>query len=81
MRFSRRLLPVLLLLLPAAPLAAQTMPVGDVALAKEYARKGENEKAVFLFSRLPSAEQQRPDVLPDYLTALQALRNYKEAER
>ncbi|WP_258048952.1 tetratricopeptide repeat protein [Hymenobacter sp. NBH84] len=81
MRFSRRLLPVLISLLPVAPLTAQTMLGGDVALAKEYARKGENEKAAFLFGRLPTAEQQRPDVLPDYLNTLQALHNYKEAEK
>ena len=71
----------ILALSSAAPLAAQNLLTGDVALAKEYRRKGENEKAVFLFERLPAEQQQAPNVLPDYLAALQALRNFKEAEK
>jgi len=77
----RRAALVGLALTGAAPLAAQTQFSNNVALAKEYQRKGENEKAVFLFSRLSADEQQAPTVLPDYLNALQALHNYKEAEK
>ncbi|OUJ76265.1 tetratricopeptide repeat protein [Hymenobacter crusticola] len=54
---------------------------GNVALAKEYVRKGENEKAAFLFGRLRSDEQTAPNILPDYLSALQALHEYKDAEK
>ncbi|HEX8350740.1 MAG TPA: hypothetical protein VF598_12325, partial [Hymenobacter sp.] len=70
------------LLLAASPLLAQGQEDGgNSALAKEYVRKGENEKAAFLFSRLRSDEQTAPNILPDYLSALQALRQYKEAEK
>jgi len=70
------------LLLVGTPLHAQDDERGgNVALAKEYVRKGENEKAAFLFSRLRSDEQTAPNILPDYLSALQALRQYKDAEK
>ena len=78
-----RHLPCLLfsfLLLSAAPLQAQ-QDVGNVSLAKEYTRKGEHEKAAFLFSKLPSDAQTSVAILPDYLTALQGLKRYKDAEK
>ena len=80
---SMRHLPCLLfsfLLLSAAPLQAQ-QDVGNVSLAKEYTRKGEHEKAAFLFSKLPSDAQTSVAILPDYLTALQGLKRYKDAEK
>jgi hypothetical protein len=61
------------LLSTTAPLQAQ-QGVGNVSLAKEYTRKGEHEKAAFLFNKLPADAQTSADVLPDYLTALQALK-------
>lgn len=68
-------------LLAPASVLAQDDGGSNVALAKEYVRKGENEKAVFLFSRLRADEQTAPNVLPDYLGALQALHQYKDAEK
>ena len=76
----------------AAPLHAQPTqggpprpgswaPVSGATLAKDYARRGEYEKAVFLFSQLKEAEQTSPDVLPDYLAALQAQKRFKDAEK
>jgi len=67
-------------LLGAAPLHAQDEG-GGIALAHEYARKGENEKAAFLFGRLRAEEQLAANVLPDYLTVLQNLKRYKDAEK
>ncbi|WP_375436191.1 tetratricopeptide repeat protein [uncultured Hymenobacter sp.] len=78
-----RHLPCLLfsfLLLTTAPLQAQ-QDVGNVSLAREYTRKGEHEKAAFLFSKLPSDAQTSVSILPDYLTALQGLKRYKDAEK
>ncbi|HEX8425020.1 tetratricopeptide repeat protein [Hymenobacter sp.] len=78
-----RHLPCLLfsfLLLSTAPLQAQ-QEVGNVTLAKEYTRKGEHEKAAFLFSKLPADAQTSASILPDYLTALQGLKRYKDAEK
>ncbi|UOG75012.1 tetratricopeptide repeat protein [Hymenobacter tibetensis] len=69
-----------LLLCSTAPLQAQ-QESGNTSLAKEYARKGEHEKAAFLFSKLPADAQTSADVLPDYLTALQGLKRYKDAEK
>jgi tetratricopeptide (TPR) repeat protein len=76
----------------AAPLHAQPTqggpprpgswaPVSGATLAKDYARRGEYEKAVFLFSQLKEAEQTSPTVLPDYLAALQAQKRFKDAEK
>jgi len=56
-------------------------PIDPPTLAREYARRGEYEKAVFLFEKLKSDEQTAPTVLPDYLAALQALKRYKDAEK
>ncbi len=56
-------------------------PVSGTALANDYARRGEHEKAVFLLEKLPSAEQTSPSVFPVYLASLQALKRYKEAEK
>ncbi|MBC8083559.1 MAG: tetratricopeptide repeat protein [Hymenobacter sp.] len=79
MRYFRPLL-FSFLLLTAAPLRAQ-QEVGNATLAKEYARKGEHEKAAFLFSKLSADAQTSVNVLPDYLTALQGLKRYKDAEK
>ncbi|WP_240935458.1 tetratricopeptide repeat protein [Hymenobacter sp. HDW8] len=65
----------------SVPLHAQQEEGGDIALAREYVRKGENEKAVFLFGRLRVDEQMAPNVLPDYVSALQALKRHKDAEK
>lgn len=76
----------------AAPLHAQPgqggpqrpgtwAPVSGATLAKDYARRGEYDKAIFLFSQLKEAEQASPAVLPDYLAALQAQKRYKDAEK
>ena len=67
-------------LLLAVPALAQG-PAEGLALAREYAHRGENEKAVFLFERLKADEQTAPAVFPDYLAALQGLKRYKEAEK
>lgn len=79
MRYVRPLL-FSLLLLSAAPIQAQ-QEVSNVTLAKEYTRKGEHEKAAFLFSKLPTEAQTAPNILPDYITSLQGLKRYKDAEK
>ena len=56
-------------------------PVSGATLAKDYARRGEYEKAIFLFSQLKDIEQTSPTVLPEYLAALQAQKRYKDAEK
>ncbi|OWP63473.1 hypothetical protein CDA63_08840 [Hymenobacter amundsenii] len=74
----------LLALLAVAPTArAQTAAAedGSIQLAREYERKGEHEKAAYLFDRLRKDEQTAPNVLPNYLAALQALGKYKDAEK
>ncbi|MFD2786856.1 tetratricopeptide repeat protein [Hymenobacter rubripertinctus] len=72
----------LLALLAVAPAAlAQVLEDSNVQLAREYERKGEHEKAAFLFGRLRNDEQAAPNILPDYLAALQALRRTKDAEK
>ncbi|SHK15542.1 tetratricopeptide repeat protein [Hymenobacter psychrotolerans] len=78
----RRLRPVLisLLLLTVAPAYAQ-QEGGNISLAKEYTRKGEHEKAAFLFSKLPTEAQTAPNILPDYLESLQQLNRHKDAEK
>jgi len=50
-------------------------------LARDYARRGEFEKAVFLFEKLKGEEQTSPATFPDYLAALQSLKRWKEAEK
>jgi TolA-binding protein len=82
MRCLRPVLFSVVILTAAAPLHAQQEPEGSaISLAREYARKGENEKAIYLFGRLRADEQTSPNVLPDYLTSLQALKRYKDAEK
>ncbi|MBT9392247.1 tetratricopeptide repeat protein [Hymenobacter sp. NST-14] len=69
-------------LLAVAPaVRAQGPEDSNVQLAREYARKGEHEKAAFLFGRLRNDEQAAPNILPDYLAALQALGRTKDAEK
>ena len=69
-------------LLAVAPAARAQVPEdSNVQLAREYARKGEHEKAAFLFGRLRNDEQAAPNILPDYLAALQALGRTKDAEK
>ncbi|NVO31522.1 tetratricopeptide repeat protein [Hymenobacter sp. P5342] len=73
---------LLALLTLAAPAArAQAPDGGSIQLAREYERKGEHEKAAYLFGRLRTDEQTAPNVLPDYLAALQGLRRTKDAEK
>ncbi|WP_242478966.1 tetratricopeptide repeat protein [Hymenobacter lapidiphilus] len=73
---------LLALLAVAAPAAqAQAPQDGSIQLAREYERKGEHEKAAYLFGRLRTDEQTAPNVLPDYLAALQGLRRTKDAEK
>ena len=74
---------VLLLAVPALAQQPQKQwaPTNGTALAQDYARRGEHEKVVFLFEKLPSAEQASLAVFPVYLTSLQALKRYKEAEK
>ena len=50
-------------------------------LALDYARRGEHDKAIFLFDKLSSDEQYSPKVFPAYLASLQALKRYKDAEK
>ena len=73
----------LLLTLPAQAQqpAKGWAPANATALALDYARRGEHEKVVFLFEKLPVEEQTSPAVFPVYLTALQALKRYKDAEK
>jgi len=69
------------LLLAAGPVVAQVQEDSQVQLAREYERKGEHEKAAFLFGRLRNDEQTAPNILPDYLAALQGLKRPKDAEK
>ncbi|WP_092739043.1 tetratricopeptide repeat protein [Hymenobacter psychrophilus] len=74
---------LLALLTAAAPAARAQAPAEDssIQLAREYERKGEHEKAAYLFGRLRTDEQTAPNVLPDYLAALQGLKRTKDAEK
>ncbi|WP_310393082.1 tetratricopeptide repeat protein [Hymenobacter sp.] len=70
----------------SAPSLAQQAPKGwapveGATLANDYARRGEHEKVVFLFEKLPAAEQASLAVFPVYLASLQALKRYKDAEK
>ncbi|MBF9223512.1 tetratricopeptide repeat protein [Hymenobacter ruricola] len=71
----------LLLALPASAQPTKWAPMSGSALAQDYARRGEHEKVVFLFEKLSAEEQSSPDVFPVYLTSLQALKRYKDAEK
>ncbi len=66
---------------PGLPRAGSWAPIDGPTLAREYARRGEHEKAAFLFGKLKSDEQTSAAVLPDYVAALQALKRYKDAEK
>ncbi|MGI4873737.1 MAG: tetratricopeptide repeat protein [Janthinobacterium lividum] len=66
---------------PPRPGLGAWVPVSGATLARDYVRRGEFEKAAFLFSQLKSDEQTAPTVLPDYLAALQSLKRYKDAEK
>ncbi|MBX0291905.1 tetratricopeptide repeat protein [Hymenobacter sp. HSC-4F20] len=68
-------------LLTTTQAVAQQAEDNTVQLAREYERTGEHEKAAYLFGRLRSEEQTAPNILPDYLAALQALRRDKDAEK
>ena len=57
------------------------VPTSSANLAQDYARRGEHEKAVFLFEKMPLPEQAGPAVLPTYVGSLLALKKYKEAEK
>jgi TolA-binding protein len=63
------------------PRAGSWAPVSGATLAKDYTRRGEYEKAAFLFGQLKADEQTSPEVLPSYLAALQAQKRYKDAEK
>ena len=56
-------------------------PADGNALARDYARRGEPEKAVFLLERLPAEQQTGPELFPVYLQALTDLKRYKDAEK
>ena len=57
------------------------VPASGTSLAQDYARRGEHDKAVFLFEKLPVEEQVSLNVFPVYLESLQALKRHKEAEK
>jgi tetratricopeptide (TPR) repeat protein len=56
-------------------------PVPAAALARDYTRRQEHEKAAYLYDKLKTEDQTSAAVLPDYLTSLLALKRYKEAEK
>ncbi|MGV3640512.1 MAG: tetratricopeptide repeat protein, partial [Adhaeribacter sp.] len=62
----------------AGPLWAQT---DEVALAKQYYQKQEYEKANALFEKLSNNNQFFANVYPEYLRSLQAIKDFKEAEK
>ncbi|WP_375419105.1 tetratricopeptide repeat protein [uncultured Hymenobacter sp.] len=75
-------------LLLAGPVTAQQggrdsgfAPVPAATLARDYTRRQEHDKAVFLYEKLKTEEQTSPAVLPDYLASLLALKRYKDAEK
>ncbi|MDX5346812.1 MAG: tetratricopeptide repeat protein [Hymenobacteraceae bacterium] len=53
----------------------------DLALAREYFRKGEYEKADAIYSKLIDNNQLYQVVYPEYLQTLLALQQYKDAEK
>ncbi len=66
---------------PGLPRAGSWAPIDAPTLAREYAHRGEYDKAAFLFEKLKGDEQTSAAVLPDYLATLQALKRYKDAEK
>lgn len=73
---------LIMLLLWAVPALGYAQQGGEeLALAKEYLRQNEYQKAQMLFSQLVEDEVQFGVVYPDYLKTLLALRNYKEADK
>ncbi|WP_241498949.1 tetratricopeptide repeat protein [Rufibacter ruber] len=62
------------------PSVAQSVPE-QMALAKEYLRQSEYQKAEVLLRQLVEQDVQFGLVYPDYLKTLLALRNYKEADK
>ena len=56
-------------------------PVPAAALARDYTRRQEHDKAVFLYEKLKGNEPTSPAVLPDYLASLLALKRFKDAEK
>ncbi|GEO04225.1 hypothetical protein AAE02nite_18890 [Adhaeribacter aerolatus] len=53
----------------------------DIALAKEYFRKQEYEKAESMFEKLSRNDQAFATIYPEYLKTTLALRKYKDAEK
>lgn len=75
-------------LLLGGPVAAQQggrdggfAPVPAATLARDYTRRQEHDKAVFLYEKLKTEDQTSLAVLPDYLASLLALKRYKDAEK
>ena len=72
-------------LLLAAPARAQGPrsggPADGTTLAKDYARRGEPEKAVFLLERLSAEQQTSAELFPLYVQVLMDLKRYKDAEK
>ena len=66
---------------PGLPRPGSWASIDAPTLAREYARRGEYDKAAFLFEKLKGDEQTSAVVLPDYLATLQALKRYKDAEK
>ncbi|KAA9339968.1 tetratricopeptide repeat protein [Adhaeribacter soli] len=69
-----------LFLLGNYPVQAQKQ-TGDAALAKEYVAKGDHAKAEAIFEKLIGNNEQFPQVYPDYLKTLLALKKYRDAEK
>ncbi len=83
MRLSLLLLSAALLLAASARAQAPRGwgPADGAALARDYARRGEPEKAVFLLEHLPAEQQTGPELFPVYVQALTDLKRYKDAEK
>ena len=72
----------LLLIAPARAQGPRSWgPADGTALLKDYARRGEPEKAVFLLERLSAEQQTSPELFPLYVQALTDLKRYKDAEK
>ncbi len=85
MRFSNFLsLSVFTLLLTLAMLLVPNLVLAqtnNIALANEYYRKGELEKAVALYEDLAKDDRQFNVIYQNYLNALMGLGDFKEAEK